>query len=352
MRKLTAVLAAVAVLLLAGGAVLRWVVVPSQLKLPGSTDVSRDYSGTVQQMVDTQAAAAGKLDQALLKNVPAAIKRTVTVVKTDGNKAVVQDTQVLRASANDRVLAATTHYYAVDRSNLGGASGIANMPKGTIVPTGLTVSFPFDTKKHGYTGYVTDTGRTTTVQYTGTAKRNGLTTYVFTDNVPAATITDPVMLSSLPPAIPKAQLTALAPLLGIPAAQLTQLAALFAALPDPVPISYTYQVRSTYWVDPLTGMVVDMNRSENRAATVTVPGTSTVVTLAPVLTESFAMTAGSVTDGVNDAKWAHTKVLLMGTVLPIVLGVIGIVLLAVAPMARRRPTAMPPVPPRERVPAA
>ena len=74
------------------------------------------------------------------------------------------------------------------------------------------------------------------------------------------------MLANFPPALPKATIEALVPALGLPDAATAQLAELLPALPDPVPLAYTYEYTSDYWVEPDTGVLIDFAKVDRAIA--------------------------------------------------------------------------------------
>ena len=187
----------------------------------------------------------------------------------------------------------------------------------------MTFNWPIRTTKD-YQGWVADTGRTTTLTYTGTAVRGGVNTYVFTAATTPAPITDPQVLAALPASLPKASFQALALGLNLPAAQQAALAQALPSLPDTVPFSYTYQVSATYWVQPTTGMVVDVAQHEIRTLALPLGGTVTPVT--PVMDITFGATPAAATSVGKDATTQASKVNLVYNRLPLILLVAGVLI--------------------------
>lgn len=105
-----------------------------------------------------------------------------------------------------------------------------------------------------------------------------------------------------------------------------------------MPLSYTLQSADTFWIEPETGVVVDTHRSQQRVAGVVAPKDGTFLPLLPVSDVSYQQTADSVKGAADDAKDGRDAISLVGTILPIVCGVVGAILIAVALFLRRRGT--------------
>jgi hypothetical protein len=263
------------------------------------------------------------LASALLANVPVTLTRNVKTLATSGNVGQVQDTRTL-TTATGQTVGKTQAAYAVDRKTLEATS---NHPSDwQVTPAqGLTVSWPIGAEKKDYTGWVQDTLTTTTLRYVREETKMGLTTYVYQANTQPEPIKDPQVLSALPPALPASALPALSSLLPLP----PDIRAQLSRLNQPVPATYTYRVNSTYWVEPTTGLVVDTQREDIRAATLSVNGRP-IVTAFPVFDVSTAFNSTSVTNAANDAKDKKNSIDLFSTTLPLVLLGVGIIALLAA----------------------
>lgn len=348
-RKWGVALGVLGILLVAGAAVLKFVIFPSQAQLPSDTHKVRYYSGTANMMLNPAALTSGDLSKVLLRNVPITIDRTVKVTQTDGQKAVVNDARVLKGPDGSQINA-TDYSYAVDRKSLepvtpfGGAQAVPD--------NALTVSWPLGTDKHDYTAYVVDTQGTTPAKYSGEEKVNGLTTYVFKTDVSPAKITEPKVLASYPTTLPKSMLTVLPQALGYSAAQAAALGKVLAVMPNPVPISYVYSGQTTLWVAPDSGAIVKTTKSETRTAVMTVPGQSQPVALGTVMSLSYTQTPNSVAQAVSDAKDSADALTLFGTTLPLIgvtLGALLIVAGIFLMLFRRHPAPPAPGPEHEKI---
>ena len=331
MRKTGAVMLVVGLLLVAGAAVLRFAIVPASKQLPGNTNETRTFAGTASVVLNPQAVAAGDFTNAVLRDAPINVDRTVTVDKTDGSAALVQDRQVVTSDATK--LATYTWKYSLDRKSMVESSTLAD--QASVVQKGITISWPMDTAKKDYTGWVAETHTTVPLKYTGTSKVDGLTTYDFTSSVPTTLITDTQSLAGLPTSAPKAMLASLAPALGLSADTIAQMSGALAALPDPVPLSYLYASDATYQVEPATGLVVGYTRNETRSVALTMPGASAPTPVAPVLQFTAKMIPTSVDASISDAKSARSLLFWLGSVVPITGGLLGLALIGMAPFVRR-----------------
>ncbi len=312
------------VLSLAAAAVLAWVVVPDRKQMPSDTDTTRQFTGTAKVLLNPQALAAGDPRGALLTNVPITAQRTVKAVATDGDSAQVSDTRVL-STADGQRLGGTEATYAVDRKSLEAATDYPST--WTVTPhQGLTVSWPIGAKQQDYTGWVNETKKTTPLKYIRQESKAGLTTNVYQADTQAAPITDEQVLGALPRALPANALTGLASGLPIPAEAKAQLAQLLASLPDPVPLTYTHELTSTYWVEPTTGLVVDTQREEIRRAGLGLPSGGAVAAV-PIYDVATTFTEQSVNDAVADANDAKDSINLYGRTLPLVLLILGLIAL-------------------------
>lgn len=332
-RVLRLVAVVLGVVLIAGAFVLSFVVTPDLVaRLPSDTNAQRGYSGTFKTLLDPRAVAQGNLAAAFKTDVPMTVDRTVRVTATSGNSALVADQRT--TSAGGTPVEKTTWQYALDRKTL---EPVANHPSSwTVVNAqGLTVSFPFGSQKKTYTGWVPETATTTPVSYARTEQHAGLSTYVYQASYGPARITDSQVLAGLPPAIPKQTLALAAQFGPGTAAQKAQLNAELPKLPALVPLAYTLQGTDTFWVEPQTGVVVDVQRAQTRVAGIAVPGAA-FTPLFPVADYSYRQTAAGVNAAVHDANKGRDAISLYGTVLPIVAGLVGAVLVAGALLLGRR----------------
>jgi hypothetical protein len=344
MKKTRIACAAVGVFLLAAALLLAFLITPKWIaRLPSDTHKTRTYEGTFQSLLDPQALATGNVAGIFKTGVPLAITQEVKVEKTSGNTALVGDTRV--TSAGGTPIEHTKWEYALDRRSL---EAVKSRPSGwTVVDaSGLTVSWPFDADTKTYQGWTPETQKTAPLTYLREESKQGLSTYVFQAKVPATKIVDSQILATLPKALPKDLLAAFAQSGAVPAAEAQALGKALPALADPVPLAYTFEDDSQFWIEPTTGVVIDLQRTQKRVAELELPG-GTAVPLLPVAVVSYHEAPASVKNAAKDASDGRSTIRLFQLILPIILAVVGAVLLLLAVLLRGRrvQTPAPPVPP-------
>jgi hypothetical protein len=339
------------IVLIAGAGVIRWVVAPAVTVLPSDTNTQRTYTGTAASVINPSITKGTLYGPAILHNQPVTVMHHVKVLKTNGDNALVSEQKKVSILGN--TIADQTHRYAVDRKDMGRGSAFPDV----VQQTGVTFNWPINTQQRDYTGWNSDTRSTSTLKYSGEAKRGGVDTYVFKASVPPTRITDPVELAQLPAQMPKSLLSQMAPSLGLTIPQLQQMQKVIDSLPDPVPFAYLFSGTSTYWVAPDSGIVVDVASHEVRTSAFDL-GNGKIVPVGPVLDFSYTSPPLTLKAAADDATDSANQMKLIETTIPLVALIAGLVLVGVlvtvaAIRRRRQPPAAPPVvaaPPRELTP--
>jgi hypothetical protein len=308
----------VGVLLIAGAGATRWFLAPRLAVLPADSDTTRTYTGSAATLFNAQALTSPDAGPALLHHVPVSLTHRTRVLQTNGNDALVADSGTILA--NGSPVGGFDYRYAVDRTDMNRGSGFADVVK----QSGVTFNFPIHTARHDYPGWVPDTQSTVPLSFAGTARHDGLDTYVFTTHSKPTLVTDPETLKALPAALPKATVTALAGTLGLPAGTLGALKQLLPTLPDPVPFSYTFQTVATYWVEPTTGEIVDLRERDVRTLALKVG--DQLVPVTPVLDMTYTSSPASLTAAVEQARHDAGQINLIYRTLPLTAFAAGLVL--------------------------
>jgi hypothetical protein len=187
--------------------------------------------------------------------------------------------------------------------------------------------------KSSYRFYDSTTRNIVPVGYEGHATREGRAVNVY-QIFSVGPVKDPGLLKMLPPSLPKKLIAGLAPLL--PAAVRAEITpATLAALPDPVPLSYTGTTHITAYVDEATGVPIDETISEQ--VVVNVAAGARTLSLIPVLALDFHVTPASMQYLAHKAQSSGELLTLIEVIVPLVLAVIGVVLIVIAILRRRRP---------------
>jgi Porin PorA len=326
MRKTAIYLAVVGVVfLVAAGLLAFWITPQFAARLPSSSNTTRTYGGQIAVVVIPTALQQGNLAGAIKRGLPETVNRHVQVLQTSGNTALVSDT--IKATTSGQPVGTISSQYALDRHSL---EATASHPSSWTVTnaTGLTVSWPIGAKQQNYTGWVPFTETTTQLKYLRQEQHGGVNTYVYQATVPPTPIKNPQVLGTLPKALPVGILRAAGAAGLVPTSQLASLAKLFPGASQ-IPLGYTYQATTTYWVAPATGIVVDLSSSEKQMAGIPLPN-GKVVSLIPVLADSFKGTPASVQAAATDAKNSSNAINTLGVTIPIIATVVGFVLVVIA----------------------
>jgi hypothetical protein len=181
-------------------------------------------------------------------------------------------------------------------ANVGGDSSVEQT--GTV-----GYVFPIGTQKQTYDVFDTNLNKPMPFTYAGTAPVNGIEAYRFVENVSPTQNGTQVLPGSL--------------------VGMTQASVI---LPQ------YYQMNLTYWIDPDTGAL--LNATENEKLTLRNPQGAQALLL---LDANLAMTPTSVNGLVALDNSQRSKMSLVTTILPLVTGIAGVILLIVGVLLSRRP---------------
>ena len=342
---------------IAAAIVVKFVLLPSQAQWPEDVDSTRTYDGTLQVMLNPRALQDRDTDNLFVRDVPITNQRHVTTEEVKGQKAVVLEVATMIGPRGNE-LARTEKWYAIDRKTMNHLSmdAVSDLDNKDKIGQreGLVIGFPIGTEKRAYEGWSDDYQKTVTVNYVREEKHaaSGLNTYVFESQSGPQEILDPNLLANLPSALPKAMLVGLAQNMDLPVPQEMKrpLGLVLQNLPDPVPLKYTYQYKTTYWVEPTTGVLIDYEKSEARqvalpkevlaqaAGGVELPQEAQAkltqlltalpdpISLMPVFAQQYKMSDASIQDAAQDARDAKSQLDLFGTTVPLAAGIGGLVL--------------------------
>jgi hypothetical protein len=333
MRKIAiGVCGVLGVIFVAGAFLLAFWITPSYVaRLQSSTNVVRNYNGTVRTLLNPAALSSGNLSAAIITGAPETLRREVTVQQTAGNTALVRD--VTTQTVSGRQIGAISSNYAISRTSF---AATATHPSNWSITkaTGQTFNWPIGAKQQNYTGWVPITETAVPLRYVKQQPQGGINTNVYQATVPPSPIKNPQVLASLPTSLPVSLLPGAVRAGLVPASLVANLAKAFPGAKT-VPLGYTYQNTATFWVAPPTGVVVNENLTETEMGGIALPG-GKLVPVFPVLADSYAFGSSSVSAAVSDANNGSTAINLFGIILPIVVGIIGFLLLVAAAMLLMR----------------
>jgi hypothetical protein len=337
MRKLTLFTAVGAVVLIGAAAAVRFVALPALYQLPADLDTTVQLSGTA-DLVDAAALQTGDLAKAMRPDTPVVVRERVRVSSTDGAVAVVLD-ETTMTGPNQTSLVASHRTWAVSRTTMEAAPAPAGA---TVQPhEGLVVGFPLSPQARDYTYWDTSTETAVPAKYLRAERKADRDTYVYQVQA-SGPLKDADTLAGLPSTLSKEAILGLAA--SLPPAQQQLLAPLAGLLPAQIPLTYTTTTDTTFWIDTLTGSPVDVHRKQVIAAGP--PGGFAGIKLPTEFTVELAYTPDTVTASRDLSASAQQSLFLFGTVTPLGLVVLGLILalVAIVSFARRRRTAPPPAP--------
>jgi hypothetical protein len=327
------ILACSGLLLLIAAGLLRFVIVPGAAQLPAHLDTTLFMSGQL-TILDARALARGDVRHAVIRDARSRIEWRVKSAGVKGDAELLTHTRILTIPPSQQEVARVETTYALNRKTLYGTTDITG--PGITNPVGLTTRFPIPTEQRDYLGWVNDAQRSTMLAFRGEEEHAGLLTYHFVADIRALPITDQRVLDQLPVALPKAELPAAVSLLGASTQVQGQLKAALPTLPDTANLDLTYTEHSDFWVEPATGVVVDLNRREFRSVVLPLPGRPQLA----VYDHRYAPAAASVAAQRDEAADGRDKIMLLGSTAPLLLAISGVLLIATAAwlvlQARRR----------------
>jgi hypothetical protein len=334
MRKVFGIVAlSLGLVLVAAAALVSWVIAPKLTVLPADTDTQRVYAGNAVTLVNPTSLTGTTFGPGVLHDVAVTVIHYTKVLRTDGDSALVSDARSLHVPGF--TIADFDYRFSVDRTSMGPSDAFPSAPP----HEGVTFNFPLDTQKHDYTGWVADTQSTTHLEYVSEGSRGGEDAYIFKTAVPTTEIRDPQLLAVLPKTLTKEQILELTPSLGLTTEQLLANQKILDRLPDPVPVTYTYSLEATYFVEPVTGIILDTTRHETRTAAF-VDGDD-LIPATPVMDMTYQAQPTTLAQAVEDARDSSAQIHLIRTTIPWVALISGIVLMLIGAgllLFRRRPT--------------
>jgi len=326
MRKAAITSGVIGLVLLIGAALMAFWITPSYIaRLPSSYNKTRTYAGTLTTLVNPAALSSGNLSAAVMTNVPQTVRDQVQVTQTSGNTALARDTETVTAGGTQ--ILRLSGNYAVDRSTL--AATTSHPSSWSVVPAkGQVFSFPIPAKKQNYTVWEPLTESTVPATYMAQVQHGGITTYEYKSVLPVRPVKNPQALAGLPKALPTSLLAKISAAGIISPADVAALGKAFPGATT-IPLAYTYQATTTYWVAPDTGIVVDVSTTDAEMGAIALP-TGKTIPLLPVLAGSYKATSSSLSAAVSDANNGSSTISTWGMWVPIAAAVVGFLLVVLA----------------------
>ncbi|MGW5110611.1 porin PorA family protein [Nocardia sp. NPDC004123] len=332
-RRSSLILIALGVLALGLAAGIQLALVPSISKLPSNLNVTNHYTGTG-TLLNAAALQSGDLANVIAKNVPVAIDRHSYVSSTKGAIAIAHDDFMVHTPGGAPVQ--SNHIYALDRKTLDTAP---DSSEPAVEPhNGLTIGLPIhpDPDAH-YQLYDSATRTSVPLTHTGSATVAGRDVLTYTADA-SGPLADQALLSTLPAALPKAQLAQLAP--ALPADVLAKVTPeIIAALPDPVPVQYTVASKLALAADKTLGTPADGSIDQEIIANISTSGKT--ISLMPVLAMRVNLTQESIKSAADTAASTARLLYVVSIVAPAMLLALGLALVGLGVVRRHSPSSLP-----------
>jgi Porin PorA len=308
MRRVTGLILAVLGIVLIAGAILLPTYVSGQIvKFPLNESTTATLAGT----------GVSYFSQTKLTEKTGVSVRATYTIKGDpaagsDSTAVWNQTASVQDVTNNLPVSTQTRRFAFDRHtavlvNCCGANVNGNR---AVHQSGIVgYVFPIGTRKQTYQVFDTTLNRAVPFTYEGTAQTRGIQTYIFKENV------NPTKVTSV--TVPGA-------FFHLPAKTIT--------LPE------LYEIHLTYWVDPQTGALLNVNENEK----VTLQNPATGGTVAVLFDGDLVATPATVTEVVGLDSSGRTELAWLDTFGPVAAGIVGaLALIAGIVLLVRRPRRNP-----------
>lgn len=337
MTRSAVVLAVVGVLLLAAAAVVRFAVLPSVNKLGSGFSTTMDYSGTYRGL-NPAALATGASTGLLVAGAPATASRAYATTSVEGDTAVVA--QTVRSTVGGQALPTAGNSYAVDRVHFGSVPAPAGV-SGVTPSQGQIFTLPqHPSTSATYQLWDQTTAAAYPLRYATTATVAGRSAYEYR-TTERGRVADPASLG-LPTSLPKSRVLGLATALSgqLPAGAVAQLPSVLQLLPDTIPLTYTSTNAISFFADTTLGSPLRI--VSNQQITVQLGGIAALQV--PFSTLTVTTTAASSQSLADDTASTVSSLTLVGTTIPVVLAVLGVLALVAALLLARRAGQQPAAP--------
>ncbi|MFF7944680.1 porin PorA family protein [Nocardia gamkensis] len=328
--------------LIVGAVLIRFVFVPSMTKLPSDLDQGQKFEGTMQAL-NPQAMAAGDLPNLLTPPMPITADRSLKVDAVDGDTAIITSTAVVNLPQGPPQT--DVHTYAVDRVDFGPVE-LSDEQRRELVPPnrqatfephqGLTFNFPMHPSRDGNLFYDSTLRTTSPAKFVDEQTLENRSVYRYHIDA-AGPIGDPVTLAqfkAFPSSVPKAMINGLLQAGLVPDTSRSSLESALPSLPDQLTVGFGSVNNVDVSVDEQFGAPIEA--VQNQALYVTVPVNGTALPVLPVSIVKMHTTKSDVASTASTLSSNGTKLTLLDTLLPIGMGVLGIVALGLSVLRRKR----------------
>lgn len=296
-RKVGFVVVAVGALLLVAAPLLRWYAYPQLAVTPHDTEITTVSTGDDVRILDISSVLAGRAVVERVTDITST-RGTVSLVggpegTTSDDEVAVWHTLVNNADARGQTVSATESIVAFDRHTGAGVPGYNQTVDGEPVEhEGQVLKFPFGTEQRDYEFWDATLRAATPAVYDGEDEIQGLTVYRFVQTI------EPTVVERL----------------DVPGT-------LAGSDQDAIEAERVYVNTRTLWVEPNTGVII---RGQEEQDSVLAYGG---VEIATVTSGTLTYTDETVSELVDQYEGTASQLNLIRNVLPLALGIVGLVLL-------------------------
>ena len=315
-RTLACILVGLGALLIVAALLIPTYTVSRLAKTPLDLEVTTVAPSEKSEVLDSRSLTAPTGSAVVDKNVPIVSQRFVTVEDpSDAKKLTVQMGQTLRRTdkqGDTGLLTALVDRVTIDRKTgmpiddpIGSVQVQSDKPAEEVSHTGLQYRFPFDTEKKTYPFFDVNARQSFDINFVDEQEINGTKVYHFNSKTPIVDLSKVVNL-------PTNKLSLPAEKWGVPGG------------PEPVTMTRWYQDERDYYIEPQTGVVVRGREQIQQYYARSADKPEVTVLKADFDTDENTQQAQ-----LKQAKDGIDKLSMYGRVLPIILGIVGLISLIV-----------------------
>ncbi|MFD3591170.1 porin PorA family protein [Nocardia sp. NPDC058640] len=343
-RKSAVVFALLGAVLVIGAVIVRFVVVPSSMKLPDDLNQVQKFEGTTQAL-NAQALMTGDLANLLTPQLPITADASLVVDAVDGDTAIVTRSAAIKMP--DASVQNNVHTYAVSRVDyspvpLDDAQRTALVPadklSGFEAHSGLVFSWPMNPAKDGTTLYDPVTRVAQPVTFADEGELNGRPVFNYRVDASGPIADQAIMaqFTAFPKQLPKTLIAGLLQAGVVPEQSRAPLAAALPTMPDMLDLGFagTNQVRTA--VDTEFGAPLRFDQTQGIYATVKASGQD--IPTVPLSITALHTTDAEVATTAKSMSDNATLLSIMNLWLPLGLLITGLGLIGYA-ATRPRPEA-------------
>ncbi|MGW5106071.1 porin PorA family protein [Nocardia sp. NPDC004123] len=341
-RKSSIALLIVGILLITASMIVKFVMLPSMLKLPADLSKSQKYEGTISAL-NPEAFSNQDLAHLITPEAPIKADRSLTVDAVDGDTAIITSDTTIELPNGSQMK--DVHSYSVSRTDYAPVP-LTQEKAQSLVPTnrmstyqkheGIAFSFPMNPSKDGNRIYdpVTQTGQDATFLDEGTLEGRDVYNYQVRASGPITSPTVLAQFKNFPPQLSRSVLASLLQAGIVPEASRAAVQDHLSSLPDLIDTGFGSSNVANMAVDKQFGTPLKVDQTQ--AMFVTVPISGNAVPVLPLSTVKLHTSANEVSALAKDLSKNSTLLTVSGVWLPIGSALVGLLLIVLSIARWRR----------------